>query len=64
MALFSATAFMHDYNITASNKLYEQLDVRNVDCEILFNDSGEDPVKTSKDEIDALKKELGIAILK
>ena len=44
----------------SSQRLYQQLDVRNVDCEILYNDSGLDPGDTPHEEIQALKKELGI----
>ncbi len=46
--------------IAAGERLYSQLDVRNIDCEILLDDSGIDPGDMPDDEVKHLRKEIGL----
>ncbi|KKN02492.1 hypothetical protein LCGC14_1117180 [marine sediment metagenome] len=46
--------------IEAGEKMYQALDARAVDCEILYNDAGVDPGAMDQQEINQLRKEIGI----
>ncbi len=49
-----------DAGTNAAPALTEQLDARNVDCEILYDDSGLDPGEMQPADAIALRKELGL----